>query len=43
MIPANPTTIHPDLLKDYIKPSPEGFNLQTDTCTSGQNASAFVK
>jgi len=26
MIPTEPTTIHPDLLKDYIEPSLLGFN-----------------
>lgn len=41
-IPVNPTTIHPDLLKNYIEPS-IGFNLQKDICTLDQNALAFVK
>ena len=40
--PTEPTTIHPSLLKDYIKPSPYGFNLQTDICISDPYDSASV-
>lgn len=40
--PTEPTTIHPSLLKDYINPSPIGFNLQTDTCISDPNDVASV-
>jgi hypothetical protein len=41
-IPTEPTKIDETLLKDLLAVSRERFNLQTDTCTVGQNASVSV-